>query len=155
MAGQVLQGGVIGVTINGNEIQCEIDATLNITINTTETDPCKPLAAEPYKSSRWVDTSVDSKGWNVTFSAKAFADAVEMNNLDIVDLLVSGDPIVQIQFYTKQHPDYDYDEIAVFAGEGVMNDFTWNAPGTGESTYDVTVTGKGAPTFTRTTVTSV
>lgn len=154
MAGQVLQGSLQAVTINGNRVQCEIDATLNVTTNTTETDPCKPLSTDAYKAARWVDTSVDSKAWTIDFSAKAFADAVEINNLDILDLLVNGDNVVQVEFNTTQTTDYDFDEVATFSGEGILSDFSWNNPSAGESTYDVTITGKGAPTFTRTPITT-
>lgn len=154
MAGQVLQGSLLAVTLNGTRIQCEIDSTLNVTTNTTETDPCKPASTEAYKAAKWTDASVDSKTWSLDFSAKAFADAVEMNNADILELMVSGDPIVQIEFSTTQTTDFDFDEILTFSGEGILSDFTWNNPSTGESTYDVTVTGKGAPTFTRVSVTT-
>lgn len=154
MAGQVLPGSVIGITINGEELQCELESSLSITINTTETEACKPATSEAYKSATWTDASVDSKTWEITFSAKAFADEVAFNNLDMVDLLVNGDPIVEVQFATKQHPDYDFDEIAVFTGTGVLSLDDWTAPSEGESTYSGTIIGKGQPTFTREPVTT-
>lgn len=153
MAGQVLPGSVIGITINGQEVQCELESSLSVTVNTTEADPCKPVSTEAYRSAVWTDASVDSKTWQITFSAKAFADAVAFNNLDVLDLLVNGDPIVEVQFYTKQHLDYDFDEIAVFSGTGILSLDDWTAPSQGESTYSGTIAGKGKPEFVRTPVT--
>lgn len=153
MAGQVLKGGVMGVTINGGEVQCELEASLSIEVTTTETDPCKPLSTENYKASVWSNPDVESKSWTITASAKAFADATAFNNIDLIKLLVDGDPIVQVQFYTKEHPDYDFDEIAVFSGSGILSLDSWDAPAQGESTYSFTITGKGKPTFVSTPVT--
>jgi len=154
MAGQVLPGSVMGITINGQEVQCEMESSMSIAVNTTENDPCKPLSTEAYKSSTWTDPTVDSKSWEISFSAKAFADAVAFNNLDMLDLLINGDPIVEVQFYTKQHPDYDFDEIAIFSGRGILSLDDWTAPAEGESTYSGTITGKGKPEFVRTPVTT-
>lgn len=153
MAGQVLPGAVMGITINGSELQCELESALSITINTSEAEACKPLTSEAYKGATWADQTVDRKTWEITGSAKAFADAVEFNNLDLVDLLVNGNPIVEVQFYTKQHTDYDFDQIAVFTGTGILSLDDWTAPAEGESTYSFTITGKGEPTFVRTNVT--
>ncbi|GEM_PF-5074529 len=154
MAGQVLPGSVVGVTINGTEVQCELESSMSITVNTTETQPCKPLSTEAYKAAKWTDSSVDSKSWQITFNAKAFADNVAFNNLDLVDLLINGDPVVEVQFYTKQHPDFDFDEIAVFSGRGIISLDDWTAPAEGDSTYSGTITGKGKPEFVRTPVTT-
>lgn len=149
MAGQVLPGSVMGITINGKEIKCELESVLSITINSSETEPCKPSSAENYKGASWTDATIDSKSWEITFSAKAFADEVEFNNLDVIDLLVNGDPIVEVQYYTKNHPDYDFDQIATFTGTGILSLDDWTSPTEGESTYSGTIVGKGAPTFTR------
>lgn len=151
--GTVLKGGVIGLSINTTELQCELESSLSITINTTENDPCKPLSTEDYKSASWTDPTVDTKSWTITGSAKAFADAVAFNQLDLLELLVNGDPIVQVQFYTKEHPDYDYDQIATFTGTGILSLDSWDAPAQGESTYSFTIEGKGKPTFVRANVT--
>ncbi|MEI2271830.1 phage tail protein [Sphingobacterium sp. ML3W] len=154
MAGQVLPGSVIGITINGKEIQCELESSMSITVNTSDNDPCKPSSTEAYKAAKWTDPTVDSKSWEITFNAKAFADSVEFNNLDMLELLINGDPIVEVQFYTKQHPDYDFDEIAIFSGKGVLSMDDWTAPAEGESTYSGTIAGKGKPTFVRTPITT-
>lgn len=154
MAGEVTPGKIWGISVNGNFVNCQIDATLTINNNVSESAPCKPGPTDSYKSSGWVTNNIDSKSWEITGSNKSFADALQMNNADFIDLLVNGSSIVQVQFGTTQHPDYDFDEIQVFSGEGIISNFTLNAPNEGEGTSDFTITGNGAPTFTRTPVTT-
>lgn len=154
MAGQVLQGSLQAVIIGGNRIQCELESTLNITTNTTENDPCKPLSTDAYKAARWVDTTVDTKSWSLDVNAKAFLDAVEINQLDILEILVETDGVVEVEFNTTETTDFDFDQVASFSGTGIITDFSWANPSTGESTYDITISGKGKPSFIRTPVTT-
>lgn len=154
MAGQVLPGKIIGVTINDTAVPCQIDATFSSSIDLIDSPPCKPGVGESYKSAQWSDSTAGARSWTIDFSGKAFADAVEFNNADILELIIDGDPVVQIQFATIVTTDYDFDQVLVISGEGIISDYTWNAPVEDESTYDVTVTGKGKPTFTRLPATS-
>ena len=155
MAG-ALQGKLIGVKLNGVYVRCQTDATLTITSNTTDTDPCKPGEDESTNASSWVTHSVDSKAWTLSVTAKSFADiqAGVLDNNDVAALMITGNPEVEITFQTIRTTDYDHDAIFVYEGTGTLTSFTVNAPSTGESTYDIEVTGNGALTFTETPVTT-
>lgn len=154
MAGERLSGKLLSVTIDGDFVQCQTDATLSITTNTSESAACKPMPGESTTGSIWLTNNVDSKTWEITLTAASFADAVQMNNADIADKLITGTPIAQVQFATTQTTDYAYDQILVYSGEGIITNFTMNAPADGESTYDVTIIGNGPLTSTRTNVTT-
>lgn len=155
MAG-VLQGKLIGVTIGGVYIRCQTDATLAITTNVTDTDPCKPSEQDATNAASWVTHSIDSKAWTVSVTAKAFADQLAgvIDNSDIAALMITGNPSVDITFQTIRTTDYDYAEIFVYEGTGTLTSFTHNAPATGESTYDLEITGNGGLTYTETPVTT-
>lgn len=154
MAG-VLLGKLIGVKINGSYIRCQTDATLTITTNVTDDDPCKPTEQETTGGASWVTHSIDTKAWNVSVTAKAFADQAAglLDNSDIAALMI-GNPSVEMTFQTIQTTDYDYASIFVYEGTGTLTSFTHNAPVAGESTYDMEITGNGALTFEETPVTS-
>lgn len=151
MAG-VLPGKVIGVTIDGDFIDCQIDATLTKTNNVTETTGCKPSPDGTYKGASTVGRTVDTSDWTITMSAKAFADAVTVNQNDIAEKMDTN-PIVQVTFQTTQTTDFDFEEAWVYEGEGILTDFTINAPQDGEATWDTTIVANGTPlTLTRTPI---
>lgn len=153
MAG-ILPGKLMTTTVNGTALRCQVDATLTISVNVTENESCKPSAEDAYLANAWVTQSIDNKSWEITVSAKAYADAIEMSNSDIGELLTTGSPIVQVTFMTTQTTDYDYDEVFVYSGEAIITNYTLNGPQTGDGTYDLTFTGNGPLTLTRTPVTT-
>lgn len=152
----VLQGKLLAVSVGGTVIDCQTDATLNITVETEESDPCKPTAGEASNDASWSDPTEGAKSWTLDFSAKSFAQSTGFNQADLIELLVNGSSIVEVQFATTQTSDFgeENNETQVFSGTGILNNFSLNAPAVGESTYDATVTGKGKPTFVRTPITT-
>lgn len=152
MANEVLQGKLIGVTIGEDFIQCQTDATLSISVATSVTDPCKPTPDDTGGGVNWDRLTIDSKSWNITFNAKAFAMSTKFTQAEIIDLMVNKDPKVTVTFATTKTTDYAHTETQVFNGDGIITEFNWEAPATGESTYSATVAGNGKPTFVRTPV---
>lgn len=155
MAG-VLQGKLIGVRVNGSNIRCQTDATLAITIDTTDNGDCKPLEAQSTNSNSWITHTVSTKKWTISVSAKSFVDQVTgaLDNGDIALMLTAGTPEVEIVFQTTRTVDYDFDHIFIYEGTGTITSFTQNAPIFGQSTYDLEVTGNGALTYTIIDITS-
>lgn len=150
-----LPGKLLGVTVDGQFINCQIDATLTITNNFTESTPCKPSSEEAYKSPQTVKRTVDSRDWTLTYSAKQFADAVAANQNTIAQkMLAGGNPYVQVTFQTTQTTDYDFPITFVYEGEGVIQDVTLNAPQDGDATHDGTIVANGDLTFTEVPVTT-
>jgi len=154
MAG-VLPGKLIGVKVNGTSIRCQTDATLAITVNTTDDDPCKPTEADTTNGASWTTHTVSTKGWTVSVTAKAFADQVTgvLDNSDIAALMITGDPSIEMTFQTIKTTDYDFAKTFIYEGTGTLTSFTHNAPIDGESTYDLEITGNGALTYAEATVT--
>ena len=155
MAG-VLQGKLIGVKVNGQFLRCQTDATLSITVNTMDDDPCKPTEEDSTNGTSWITHSIDTKTWNVSVTAKAFADvqAGVLDNGDITNLMITGDPSVEMTFQTIQTTDYDHPSIFLYEGTGTLTSFNFNAPVAGEATYDLEITGNGELQYTETPVTT-
>lgn len=156
MANNVYPGRIINMTANGLEPICNVDATLNMTSETTTDTPCKPTSDEAYKSANWTTVTQTSKSWTITGSMKAVGDTVTAGKYKhsyLANQFIEGLP-VEVTFGTTQTTDFDFDELEVYSGSGIVTDVTWNAPSDGESTVDFTVTGNGELTHTITPVTT-
>lgn len=155
MAG-VLQGKLISVSINDNPIRCQMDATLGITQEITENEPCKPTATETTDGAGWTTHTTASRSWTITVTAKTFADVLNgfLDQNDIADLMIAGTSSVNVVFETTRTLDYDHDTIWMYEGVGTLTSFTINAPQDGESTWDFEITGNGAIQKTETPITS-
>lgn len=151
-----LQGKLLGVKVNGVFVRCQTDATLNININVTDDEPCKPTETDTTNGTSWTTHTVDSKDWSLSVTAKAFADveAGIFDNSDIAELMTVGNPSVEAVFQTIQTTDYNHPAVFLYEGTGTLTSFSHNAPSDGESTYDLEITGNGALTFTKTPVTT-
>lgn len=143
---KVIPGKLLLATSGGTAFDCQQDATLTITYNLTQEDPCKPDPTETYKGFSWQTSTTDSASWEISFTLKA-TDANSSNQNSILDTLVNTGNEMSITFETSTATGTGLEYASVFEGDGLISSFTWNAPSTGESTVDVTVTGNGAPTF--------
>lgn len=154
MAGE-LQGKLIGVKINGSYIRCQTDATLSITQDVTDNDPCKPTEEEATNGASWAGHTAGTKSWTISVTAKTFADvaAGTLDNSDIAALMITGDNSVEVTFQTIRTTDYAFASVFLYEGTGTLTSFTHNAPVDGDSTYDLEITGNGALTFEETPVT--
>lgn len=144
---KVIPGKLIVVTANDVAFDCQQDATLSISYNLTQEDPCKPDPTESYTGFSWQTSTTDSASWEISFTLKA-TDATQNNQNSILNALINTGNQMSIAFETSGAANTGLDVASVFEGDGLISSFTWNAPSTGESTVDVTVTGNGEPTFT-------
>lgn len=151
-----VQGKLLYMTVDGNEINCQTDLTLNMTANTTDEEACKPLSTETTDASLWITRTVASKEWDASVSAKTIISAVTANNTNIATLaglFITGTNQVEVAIQVNSgHDDFGEPQTFVFTGNAIMNGFTLNAPIEGDSTGDVTFVSNGAPTWTQTTV---
>jgi hypothetical protein len=141
-----LSGKLLSVTVGGKKIRCQTDATLNLTTNLTEDDPCKPDDDTPLEEAGWTTRTVDSRDWNVTVSAKNFLDATSASNVDqrdLIDEFISGNLNAEIEFLSTpgQHPG-DTEDV-VYSGNAILATIAVNAPASGNSTSDYTFSGNG------------
>lgn len=146
-----LPGRLIGITLDGNYYNCQTAADLTLGTSLTKNPICKPTPSGTATIS-WETSNVDSKNWAITFSAQSFLDSITgtKNNNDLLTKFVTGDLQVEAQFLTSAAltSDENYDHDFLFEGPGLLATVKVNAPATGGSTYDVTITGNGQPTFT-------
>lgn len=145
-----MAGGIAGklwyVTLNDVRIRCQMDATLTFTTNVEEEEACKP-EEEVADEKQWVERSETSRDWELTVNHRAFLDAIQMNQGDIMELYVNGDLNVTVGF--KADPSTGYAENQLFVGPGIIMSAALNAPVAGKANMDLTINANGAPTFTR------
>ena len=146
-----LPGNLIGVKIGGNYYNCQTACDLTITTNITKNAICKP---NPGATSAlgWDTNNADSLSWAATFSAQAFLDSIAgfKNNNDLMAQLVAGNVYADVIILTNDAAttSLNFDHDFMFEGNGIISSMKLNGPGSGASTYDVNITGNGAPTFT-------
>lgn len=150
MASNKVPGSIIGMTIGGVWYRCQTDATLTLTVNVAEEDPCKPDEGdvETVGDVPWVERTAESRDWEMSFSANLMRNSLEVENPDIAKLIVDGDVDAEVQFLTRANQtksDVDF----VYAGSGIITGFTLNAPVTGSATTESTITGNGPLTYTK------
>lgn len=151
----VLEGKLTGVWLDiGNGLEyfrCQTNAQLQLTAATTTNDPCKPdqTTDSPNVGVSWLTRTVDSKDWQITFSAKSFLDSLGTNQSALAQFFISSNNLqVEAEFATNanftshSHPVDDF-----YTGSGLLTGLTINGPESGDSTYDVTIDGNGPLTF--------
>lgn len=150
-----LQGSLIGMRVDDVYYRCQTDLTLNINTNTNVEDPCKEDPNTPDAGYNWDDPVITGQAWDGSFSARSFADSLEGNQADLIERLVAGDVIAEIDVsINTTSSKFDGTEQQTFTGTGIITGFTLNAGSADSSTYDVTILGKGKPSFVRIPVTT-
>lgn len=154
MPSNKIPGSIIGLTIGGTWYKCQTDATLELVVNVSEEDPCKPNPGDAASGAlSWVERTADSRDWNMSFSAALLRNSLAAANPDIARLIVDGNVAVEVQFMTRTlsgKTDMDF----VYAGSGILTGFTLNAPATGSATTDTSIAGNGPLTYTKIPVVS-
>lgn len=153
MAGK-MPGKLLALTIGGRKLRCQTNGTLTLGTSLTQDDPCKPDDVSPGSTDgEWETSSLDSRNWKISVDATSFLDDLRENGFDLIDQFISGSLDVDAEFLTTPG-EHDFPEDVIFSGPGILDTLTLNAPAKGNSTYTVSITGNGAPTFTRIPVTT-
>lgn len=143
MASNKVPGSIIGVRYGGVWLRCQTDATLNLSVNVTEEDSCKPDADDEAATDiPWVERSIDSRDWGIEFSQNLMRNSLATENPDTAGLIIDGNVEVEVEFMTRPgqtKSDYDF----IYSGSGILTGFTLNAPATGTATEDSTIVGNG------------
>ena len=149
-----IPGKLMGVKIDGNFIDCQIDATYNMTMDTEEGDICKPSPTDTTDGASWAEPTAGRKSGTIDFSAKSLAKMTGFGLYELSNLFINGSNSVTWTFGTTQTTDYNQPALIVYSGDGIMTSFNINAPNEGESTFDSSITMVGKPTVSRVAVTS-
>lgn len=148
MAGK-LPGKLLAVTINGRKLRCQTNGTLTLGTSLTQDDPCKPDdVSTGTVAGQWETSTVNSRNWKIAIDAASFLDDLRLNQMDLIELFVGGDLEVDVEFLTTPG-DHDFPEDVIFSGSGLIDSLTLNAAAAGNSNYNVSITGNGAPAFSR------
>lgn len=148
MAGK-MPGKLLALTIGGQKIRCQTTGTLTLGTSLTQDDPCKPDDVDAGTvEGEWETSSIDSRNWKISVDFASFLDDLRENQFDLVTTFVGGDLNVEVEFLTTPG-DHDFPEDVIFAGPGIIDTLTLNAPAKGNGTNTISITGNGAPTFTR------
>jgi hypothetical protein len=147
----VLEGKLTGVWLDiGNGLEyfrCQTDAQLQLTASTTENDACKPdqTSGAENVGLTWVTRTVDSKDWQITFSAKAFLDSLGANQFALIEFFISSPTLeVEAEFATNANTGaHSHPVDNFYTGTGLLTGVTLNGPQSGDSTYDATIDGNG------------
>lgn len=154
MAVNTIPGKLIGVRIGGTWLNCQVDSTLNLTVNVTEDDPCKPSPDDLASGDvPWIERTADTRDWSIDVSQKLLKDSLAAANPDLGELIIEGNIDVEVEFMTlpgQTTSNYDF----VYSGSGILTNFTLNAPAVGAATTDATISGNGALTYTKVPVTT-
>lgn len=146
-----ITGNLIGIKIDGQYYNCQTALDLTFGTSLTKNPICKP---NPGATSAipWETSNPDSKNWQSTFSAQSFLDSITgfKNNNDLIQKFITGSLQVEVSILTNETltASESYDHDFLFEGSAILSTVKLNAPASGGSTYDVTLTGNGEPTFT-------
>lgn len=148
MATNKIPGNIIGIQLGDNWLQCQADATLNMTANTSEDALCKELETEG-EDAPWKTHTVDSREWNVDVSQALLKDSLATlnNDVNLGKLFIDGDlEITSLLFRTKVDQQFA-DNDMIYEGAAILTNFSITAPATGANTTSATFLGNGALTY--------
>ena len=158
MASNKVPGSILGIRIGGQWLECQTDATLNITVNVSEEDPCKPDgdSVSPNNEIPWVERTADSRDWSVDFSSTLMRDSLNTANnpSNVAKLIIDGDVYVEAFEFATANNQARMDSDMVYSGSGILTNFTLNGPATGSATMDSTISGNGPLTYSYVPVTT-
>lgn len=154
MAVNSIPGKIIGIMDGDKWLNCQVDATLNITVDVTEEDPCKPDPSDDAEGDvPWKFRTADARDWSVDFSQKLMRDSLAAANPNMGEQIILGNLDRTIQFRTAEgqtKSNYDF----IYEGSGILTAHTVNAPAVGAATTDTSIAGNGPLTFVKVPVTT-
>ncbi|MGH2622033.1 MAG: hypothetical protein ACRDE7_00015 [Sphingobacterium sp.] len=132
MAGFV--GKVIYVSVDGEQVQCETSATLNMETSVNTISRCKG-------GSRFRKHVKGRNTWSIEVDANALLNNIATNQFTVLEAMM-GEGIVNVMFQSDP-TYYEHDEKFVIAGSAIITNFTWEAPSADGSTWNATFQGAG------------
>ncbi len=75
-------------------------------------------------------------------------NSLEASNPDMAELIVDGDVEVEVQFMTRPGQTKSNVDF-IYAGSGIITNFSMNAPASGAATTESSIAGNGPLTYTK------
>ena len=157
MATSTVEGKIIGVSVGGKWLLCQVDSTLAITVAMTEQDLCKPdgdTAPSGTNNIPWINRTADSRDWNIKVSQNLIRQTLAAANFDFGQNLVNGNVYLDNVLFKTATGQTESDNAFVYSGSAIISDFSLSAPTKGGAKIDTTLTGNGPLTYTKTPVTT-
>lgn len=139
-----LSGSIIGVQIGSTRLQCQAEAVLTLTADTSEDALCKPDDVSE-SGTPWKTYTATARGWNITVNGSILKDSFATANDDVnlAKLFVDGNiEIDNVYFRTLADQQFSDNDI-VFNGAATLTNFGITAPVTGAATTAATFQGNG------------
>lgn len=152
MADSKIPGNVFGVQIGSVFLPCQTTATLNMTVNVSEDDPCKVLDGSAGGGIPYVTRTADSRDWSIDVDSSLLRDSMAAANADtdLGQLFVDGTVAIDNVLFRTAINQEASDVDVIYSGPAILTSFSISAPATGANTTSATFSGNGA--LTRETV---
>lgn len=139
-----IDGNLIRVNKDDEEMDCQLDSTFTATANVTTSQPCKG-------ESRAETGTVSSTSWQIELNGKTDTTTDGNGVFELLDNIKNGDT-VDVSFLSTGTLSSGQSAFLI-EGEAIVSNVSIEAPADGESTYSATFIGQGDYTKTRTPVT--
>ena len=146
----LIKGSTYLISVNGEKLTCQLDATLTLGQDMESEDACKNITPNS-GGITWQDDTAGNKNWEVSGSGKVEAnDDTTLTTLRTLakHFITSNEPI-EVSVGTN---DATLPIAETYSGTAQITSLTANFPATGSATYDYTFTGKGALELTETPI---
>lgn len=149
----IVKGATYQVSVDGERLKCQLDATATLGQDMETEDACKPEFTSTGGEIVWQADTPGNKNWEISGSGKIEDDGSTLSN----DTLTASRTLSR-HFINSNEPievsvgtvDPTLDMAVTYSGTAQITSFTLNFPATGGATYDYTFTGIGALTQTDT-----
>lgn len=143
----LIKGSAFLVGLDGDPLNCQLDANITLGQDMESEDACKPLL--PNNDGSWRENTSGDRNWEVSGSGKVEDD--DKDTLTTLDSLLKhflgSNTSIEISVGTND-PKLAF--ARTFSGTGKLTSLTVNFPATGSATYDYTLEGLGKPSYVKT-----
>lgn len=125
-----LYGKMMGVTVNGDFISCEMDSTLNF--------DKEMVSVSSVQSGRWADFIPGKRNWQITVNMALLKSKAPQDFKTLYDAYFE-DTLLQVSFRTR----LSVDQFVIFEGQGYLKSGDASAPRSGLATGNMVIIGSG------------
>ena len=149
MADNKLSGTIVGVQIGSTRLQCQAEAVLTLTADTSEDALCKPDDVSE-SAVPWKTYTATARSWNITVNGAILKDsfATLNNDSNLAKLFIDGAINIDNVYFRTLADQQFLDNDMIFNGAATLTNFSITAPVTGAVTTAATFQGNGPLAYT-------